>query len=191
VYVAPVNENKKPVQEKAEFVPCDTVLFSVGLIPENELSKKADVLLSPLTKGPEVDQHMETNVPGVFACGNVVHVNDLVDNVSAESERAGKCAALHARGAAPKVLKTVAVKPGDNVRYVCPQRISVSAEDEEVTLYFRVLSPKRNVVLTASCDGAVLAEKKKFRVNPGEMDHITVHTAKLSGEEVTVSVKEA
>ena len=90
VWVAPVDEKKQPIAEKAEFVECDTVLFSVGLMPENELTRKAGIAINPITNGPAVNQYMQTSAPSVFACGNVVHVNDLVDNVSEESARAGK-----------------------------------------------------------------------------------------------------
>ena len=103
VYVAPVDENKKPIKEKEEFVSCDTVLFSVGLIPENELTKNASIEINRITNGPVVNQYMQTSAPAVFACGNVVHVNDLVDNVSAESEQAGKYAARFAMGKFPAI----------------------------------------------------------------------------------------
>jgi pyruvate/2-oxoglutarate dehydrogenase complex dihydrolipoamide dehydrogenase (E3) component len=107
VYVAPVDENKKPIKEKEEFVECDTVLFSVGLIPENELTNKAGIKINRITNGPIVNQYMETSAEGIFACGNVVHVNDLVDNVSRESEQAGKYAARYAMGTFPKAVKDV------------------------------------------------------------------------------------
>lgn len=188
VCVAPVDENKKPIKEKEEFVPCDTVLFSVGLIPENELTKKAGIKINPITNGPEVNQYMQTSAEGVFACGNVVHVNDLVDNVSRESEQAGKYAARYALGSFPKAKKDVLCKTGNNVRYLCPHKITVSDEEEKVSLYFRVLKPELNVKLRAKCGEKTIFEKKEFRVNPGEMNNITVNTSDIDTNEITVEV---
>jgi hypothetical protein len=190
VWVAPVNEKKQPIQDQAFFVECDTVLFSVGLMPENELTRKAGIQIDPITNGPAVNQYMQTSVPSVFACGNVVHVNDLVDNVSEESARAGKYAARFAAGKLSDAKKTVKCITGRNVRYLCPQTIAVSSEDETVSLYFRVLQPELNVTLTASCGDTILAKHKEFRVNPGEMCHINIQTAQLTGDAVTVDVKE-
>ena len=188
VWVAPVDENKQPIQDKAEFVECDTVLFSVGLMPENELTRKAGIRINPVTNGPVVNQYMQTSAPSVFACGNVVHVNDLVDNVSAESAIAGKYAARYAMGTLGESTRTVTCVPGRGVRYLCPHSISVGAESEKVTLYFRVLAPDQNVKLVARCGEEILVSKKEIRVNPGEMNHIVVDTAKLSGNEITVDV---
>ncbi len=188
VYVAPVDENKKPILEKEEFVACDTVLFSVGLMPENELTRKAGIAVNPITNGPVVNQYMQTSAPAVFACGNVVHVNDLVDNVSEESERAGKFAARLSRGDMPKEIGTLACKTGRNVRYLCPQTVVKSNEDETVCLYFRVLAPETNVKLVARCGENVVAECKEFRVNPGEMNHVMIESKKLTGDTITVDV---
>lgn len=188
VYVAPVDENKKPILEKEEFVACDTVLFSVGLMPENELTRKAGIAVNPITNGPIVNQYMQTSAPAVFACGNVVHVNDLVDNVSAESERAGKYAARMSRGDMPKAERTLNCITGRNVRYLCPQTVVKSSEDEKIHLYFRVLTPETNVKLVAKCGDTVVAECKEFRVNPGEMNHVVIESKKLSGDSITVDV---
>ena len=190
VYVAPVDENKKPIKEKEEFVECDTVLFSVGLIPENELSKKAKIEISPVTNGPVVNQYMETSCEGVFACGNVVHVNDLVDNVSAESETAGKYAAWYAMGKIPKEKQTIVCNTGKNVRYICPQTISLSDETQKVNLYFRVLAPEMGVKLVAKCGDKVITQKKEIKVNPGEMNCISVDTSEIDGELTIEVIKE-
>ncbi len=187
VYVAPVDENKKPILDKEEFVACDTVLFSVGLIPENELSKKAEIKLSNVTNGPVVNQHMQTSAEGVFACGNVVHVNDLVDNVSAESETAGKYAAWYAMGKIAAEKKGVQCVVGRNVRYICPHTISLSDEAEKVSLYFRVLFPESSVKLVAKCGDKIIAQKKEIKVNPGEMNCIKVDTSDIT-EELTIEV---
>jgi NADPH-dependent 2,4-dienoyl-CoA reductase/sulfur reductase-like enzyme len=187
VYIAPVDEKKQPITEKEFFVECDTVLFSVGLLPENELTRKAGIAINPITNGPAVNQYMQTSAEAVFACGNVVHVNDLVDNVSAESERAGMYAAKYAMGTLPTGGKTVSCVTGRNVRYLCPQQLHITEEGGEATLYFRVLQPELNVRLVATCDGKVLAKKKEFRVNPGEMCNLKVNTAEVCGD-VTVDV---
>lgn len=188
VYVAPVDENKKPILEQEEYVPCDTVLFSVGLIPENELTKKASIQMDTITNGPIVNQYMQTSVPAVFACGNVVHVNDLVDNVSSESANAGKYAAQYAMGTLPANQGTITCQPGQNVRYLCPQQISTSEMKGPVSLYFRVLQPETNVSLVLRCGERELLRKKEFCVNPGEMNHLTIESAKLDGETITVDV---
>jgi len=187
VYIAPVDEKKQPITEKEFFVACDTVLFSVGLLPENELTRKAGIAINPITNGPSVNQYMQTSAEAVFACGNVVHVNDLVDNVSAESERAGMYAAKYAMGTLPTGGKTVSCVTGRNVRYLCPQQLHITEEGGEATLYFRVLQPELNVRLVATCNGKVLAKKKEFRVNPGEMCNLKVKTAEIDGD-VTVDV---
>ena len=192
VYVAPVDENKKPILEKEEFVACDTVLFSVGLIPENELSRKADVAIDSRTNGPLVNQYMQTSQRAVFACGNVVHVNDLVDNVSAESERAGQYAARYAMGTFPVCRREAQCVAGEKVRYTCPQTVCVGDEAEDVDIYFRVTEPMTQVTLTATCGGRQIAAKKEIRVNPGEMNCIRIHTADVDGDAIVISVsKEA
>ena len=188
VYVAPVDENKKPIKEKEEFVSCDTVLFSVGLIPENELTKNASIEINRITNGPVVNQYMQTSAQAVFACGNVVHVNDLVDNVSAESEQAGKYAARFAMGKLPASNKEITLKTGNNVRYICPHKLSLSGEAEKIDLYFRVLYPEKNVSLLVKCGNEIIAQKKEFKVNPGEMNCITVDTSKVTDGEITVEV---
>ncbi len=187
VWVAPVNEKKQPIAEKAEFVECDTVLFSVGLMPENELTRKAGIAINPITNGPAVNQYMQTSAPSVFACGNVVHVNDLVDNVSEESARAGKYAARYAMGKLGGEQKTVKSITGRNVRYLCPQTVDAAEADGKVSIYFRVLQPELNVKLIARCGDEVIYSHKEYRVNPGEMNHVNIETAKITGD-ITVEV---
>jgi NADH dehydrogenase FAD-containing subunit len=183
-----VDEKKQPIREQEQFVECDTVLFSVGLMPENELTRKAGIAINPITNGPAVNQYMQTSAPSVFACGNVVHVNDLVDNVSGESARAGKYAARYAMGTLDGKGESVTCVTGRNVRYLCPQTICAGQENERVSLWFRVLQPELNVELVARCGDQVIARHKEFRVNPGEMNHIEVETGVLSGGAVTVEV---
>ncbi|WP_186429678.1 NAD(P)/FAD-dependent oxidoreductase [Clostridium sp. BSD9I1] len=188
VYVAEVDKDKKPIKETEEFIQCDTLLLSVGLIPENELTRKAEIQMNSITNGPAVNQYMQTSVDSIFACGNVVHVNDLVDNVSVESIKAGTYAAKYALGTLPKTTKVVQAVTGNNIRYLCPQSINVSEEDEKVKLYFRVLAPDTKVKIRATSNEKVIAEKKAIRINPGEMESIEVSTSKISGDEVTVEI---
>ncbi len=184
VRVAPVDENRRPIPEKAFDIECDTVLLSVGLIPENELSKKAGVELSAITKGPSVDSRMMTKTAGIFACGNVLHVNDLVDNVSLESELAGHNAALYAAG---KLAcdAAVAVRAEGGVRYVCPQ--SACAGQQNVKLFFRVTAPMGATVLSAKCGDTVLAQRKVQRCSPGEMEYLILPEVPASGEIVVTA----
>lgn len=188
VYFAQVDENKKPIPESEQYIECDTILLSVGLLPENELTRKAGIEMSNITNGPKVNQYMQTSAESIFACGNVVHVNDLVDNVSKESMKAGKFAAQYAMKTLPETQKNVENITGGNVRYLCPQSISVSEENEKVSLYFRVLHPDRNVVICAKSGDRVIASRKTARVNPGEMEHIDFNTSDITGEYVTVEV---
>lgn len=188
VYIAQVDKDKKPIPETEEFIPCDTLLLSVGLIPENELSRGADVKISRITNGPEVNQYMQTSWDNVFACGNVVHVNDLVDNVTVESMNAGASAARYAMHKLPEANRKVPSVTGENVRYLCPQRVKIGEENETVRLFFRVLHPELDVVIRVKSGDKVLSEKKAKRVNPGEMCHVEVKTAEITGDDVTVEV---
>ncbi len=176
VTVAPVDENRRPVMEKVETISCDTLLLSVGLIPENELTRSADVTLSGITKGAVVNQFKQTDKPYIFACGNVLHVNDLVDHVSHESEDAGKFAALYALGKLEQ-NNEIPVTPGDGVRYVCPQRIA--CENADVDLYFRTLIPGRQTTLTVLDDSGILITKKLIRTTPGTIEKLTIPADKV------------
>lgn len=191
ITVAKVDHNKQPLMETAFDIGCDTLLLSVGLIPENEVSKTADVELSPVTKGPVVDHMMQTSIPGIFACGNVVHVNDLVDNVSMESEIAGKFAALYAKGnvADSEVISSV---PGENVRYLAPQKISSGNVRGNVKLYFRVLAPEKDVTVIARLNEEEVYRKKKKFVNPGEIESVEIKEEflkKCEAGQITVEVR--
>ena len=188
VYIAQVDKDKKPIPETEEFIPCDTLLLSVGLIPENELSRGADVKISRITNGPEVNQYMQTSWDNVFACGNVVHVNDLVDNVTVESMNSGASAARYAMHKLPEANREVPSVTGENVRYLCPQRVKIGEENETVRLFFRVLHPELDVVIRVKSGDKVLSEKKAKRVNPGEMCHVEVKTAEITGDDVMVEV---
>ncbi|WP_130862999.1 NAD(P)/FAD-dependent oxidoreductase [Bacilliculturomica massiliensis] len=189
VTIAPVDGNKDPICEESREIQCDTLLLSVGLIPENELSRGRGVPLSSVTKGASVNQYMQTEIPNVFACGNVLHVNDLVDNVSRESERAGRNAARYAAGVLP-VGRPVSAVPGENVRYVCPQRV-IPGGDEEIRLFFRVAAPGEEVTVSARSGDRVLVSRKAPFVNPGEMESLTISAEDAVGltADITVEVK--
>lgn len=190
VTVAKVDEKKQLIPGTEFEIPCDTVLLSVGLIPENEVSKSAGVTLDPVTKGPIVDQTMMTEVPGIFACGNVVHVNDLVDNVSRESEVAGVSAARYVKRGVGKGI-SIPVKPAGLVRYMVPQSVEAGTVEDAVFMYFRVLAPTENAIIRATCGGTVLMQKKKKFVTPGEIESIRIPADKLNalqGGEIIVRV---
>lgn len=173
VTIAEVDENLEPMPETERVIGCDTLLLSVGLIPENELSRKAGVELDPITGGPIVSERRETNVPGIFAGGNVVHVNDLVDRVSWESEIAGQSAAEHTAEKIVAPKREISLNPGENIRYVMPQSIS---GEKKLTLYMRVKEPIENVEVQV---GDILT--KRFRaVAPAEMV-----TLDLTGEHLS------
>ena len=171
VVVSKVDENRKPIAGTEMHFDCDTVLFSVGLIPENELSKTANVQLSANTKGAIVDENRQTSVSGIFACGNVLHVHDLVDYVSQEAEITGKAAANYVLGKLG-VFDKIEVKTGENVAYVVPQKISISAEDTKI--YFRVKSVVENAKIVVSCGDKEILSLKKPVLTPGEMQTLTV-----------------
>lgn len=205
VYVAAVDESKKPISETEEFIPCDTLLLSVGLLPENELTRQAGIEMNPVTNGPSVNQYMQTSVPGIFACGNVVHVNDLVDNVTTESMQAGACAARYAalwkdgavQGEMAGERNSVKAVPGSNVRYLCPQSICLdsslkrNSENETVRLFFRVLAPDTEVKISAKCGEKEIKAKKALRVNPGEMEFIEIPLNLVTGDVTVEIAKEA
>ena len=172
VTVAKVNRNLEPIPGTERLIECDTLLVSVGLIPENELSLAVGVHLDPLTGGPLVDERRETNIPGIFAAGNVVHVHDLVDNVVWEGELAGSYAAEYAFGTVTPAMRTIDIKPGKNIRYVVPHTISA---EKDIVLYMRVKEPAEHVSIKV---GNILTKSIRF-VKPSEMIKIEVSTKEL------------
>ncbi|MHB0896546.1 MAG: NAD(P)/FAD-dependent oxidoreductase [Spirochaetales bacterium] len=163
VEVTPI-ENGALMFDKSFKIPCDTVLLSVGLVPENELSRNAGVEINPATNGPWVDSTLMTSVPGIFACGNVLHVHDLVDFVAEESRRAGSFAADWLAGKRPR--KELRVKTGPNVRYVNPARVDPERDNK---LYLRSMVVKNGAALEVKVDGRVVKSVKKPHVQPSEM----------------------
>ncbi len=185
------------VDEKRNIIPgteiafeCDTLLLSVGLIPENELSKKAGIALDKRTKGPLVKDNLETSVEGIFACGNVLQVHDLVDNVSAEGERAGKNAADYILEG-EKETTLIETLPGAGIGYLCPQMIRMEAKDEKVELFFRVRTPSSNPTLEVLLDEKPYKSIKKIRMAPSEMETLVLNRKDLAGvKSIKVDVKE-
>ncbi len=171
---------RMPIPGTDEFYECDTLLLSVGLIPENELSKAAGVEMDPVTSGAVVDETRQTSVPGVFACGNVLHVHDLVDNVSEEAALAGAAAAKYATGER-ETVESYAVKAENGVRYALPQRISKSAAGT-VDVYFRVGQVYRGATVEVfSGDERIFMQRKRI-MTPGEMEKIQIEAGDLSGD---------
>ncbi|MBO5736728.1 MAG: FAD-dependent oxidoreductase, partial [Clostridia bacterium] len=168
VVVSKEDENKKPIAGTEMHFDCDTVLFSVGLIPENELTKEAGVEISPKTRGAVVSQTRETSEEGIFACGNVLQVHDLVDFVSEEAEMAGRYAAKYILEGKME-HNYVEIFTGKNVSYVCPQKLDKNL-DEHVKIFFRVTNTFKNCTITVKCGDKVLAQKKKQIAVPGEME---------------------
>ncbi len=172
VTIAKVDERLQPIPGTEEYVPCDTLMLSVGLIPENELSKNSGLDLDRITNGPKVDEYRETEHAGVFACGNVLQVHDLVDYVTEESQIAGLGAAKFIKG--EKVTGECVYTQGINgVRYIVPQRINRET-DTDVKLYFRVGAVFNNAKIIVECDGKEILSKKKVKLCPGEMEYVTL-----------------
>lgn len=170
VTIAQVDERRRPIPETREYIPCDTLLLSVGLIPENELSKTAGVPLDRVTNGATVDQDRQTDIPGIYACGNVLHVHDLVDFVSEEAEIAGKSAAAYINGEHAEAVD-IPLHTDGKIRYTVPQRITAK---KDVTVFFRVADVFRNVTIKVKDGDRVIFSKKKPKVAPGEMESITL-----------------
>lgn len=192
VTIAKVDENRKPIPGTEIHYDCDTLLLSVGLIPENELSKSAGIRLDPVTGGPVVNECMETSVPGIFACGNVVQVHDLVDWVTEESRKAGHHAARFAQGLLSDAAPDLATRAGQGIRYVVPQTIRVANLEKEVDLMMRVTDPFKNKYLTVRHGTEVVKKVRKPHLTPGEMESIKIPVEKLQGltGELTVSLEE-
>ena len=177
VTIAKVDEKRRPIEETREFIPCDTLLLSVGLIPENELTTGAGIAISPITNGAVVDQDRQTSVEGVFACGNVLHVHDLVDFVSEEAEIAGISAAQYIKGEAAEAVD-VNIKTDGKIRYTVPQKIT---KDKDITVFFRVADVYKNVKVNVIKNGEKVYSKKKIKVAPGEMESVKLTKDMFAG----------
>lgn len=197
VTLAEVDENRRPIEGTEEFYSCDTLLLSVGLIPENEISGSMGVELNPITSGPKVNERLETSIEGVFACGNVLHVHDLVDFVSEEAAAAGKNAAMYVKEgeSASEQGRKIKLCPLEGVRYTVPETINPMRMDEKLTVRFRVGNVYQNCYISVYFDEERVLHRKRQIVAPGEMEEI-----KLSKEEllkypnldtITIKIEEA
>ncbi|HBG38387.1 MAG TPA: pyridine nucleotide-disulfide oxidoreductase [Clostridiaceae bacterium] len=194
VTVAEVDEYRKPIAGTEKYVECDTLLLSVGLIPENELSKGAGIEISGITSGPVVDESMQTSVEGIFACGNVVHVHDLVDFVTQESYLAGKGAAKFIKGELSKSKKVISTLGENGIRYVVPQKINPDNVDDSVNFFMRVDNVYKNVFIEVLSEGKTVLKVKRPVVSPGEMENIKIKREILENinfNKLIFSLKEA
>ena len=196
VTLAEVDQSGKPVPGTEEEYPCDTLLLSVGLIPENELSNGMGVEMNSATSGPVVNESLETNIEGVFACGNVLHVHDLVDFVSEEAAAAGKNAASYVKGELrAESARTIRLVPAEGVRYTVPSTIDPDRMDETLTVRFRVGAVYKNCFVSVYFDNGRVARRKRQIVAPGEMEEIRLAKEQIFKhpglKTVTVKIEEA
>ena len=188
VTIARVDENRRPIKESEEYIPCDTLLLSCGLIPENELTKGAGIRLDRITNGAVVDGDRETEIEGIFACGNVLHVHDLVDYVSEESAIAGKAAAKHIFGKKNKAV-CHSIKTDGRVRYTVPQKLT---EVVDTSVYFRVADVYRDAKIVVRDGDKIVISKKKQKLAPAEMEKVELSAeliSSLSGEGLSFSIE--
>ncbi len=193
VVIAKVDEFRKPIPGTEKHYDCDTLLLSVGLIPENELSEKANIEIDKVTSGPVVNESMETSNKGIFACGNVVHVHDLVDFVTEESRRAGKSAAKFVKDQLQDNGNVITTKTGEGISYIVPQKIRVENIEGNLQLFMRVRNVYKNVKMVIKGDGEIIKEMKKTHLAPGEMENVQIQLNSLKERkisEISVSVEE-
>lgn len=187
VEVAKVDEHMKPIEGTTEIIPCDTLLLSVGLIPENELSTYAGVELNPRTHGAIVDDSLQTSVPGIFACGNVLHVHDLADNVTAEAEHAGASAASYAKGSFEEdESNALVVNSEDPIGYTVPSKI---CSRQKASVFFRVRRPCDNVRIVVSSNGNVLLQSKPCSYKPSIMENLILPSSILQKASKDITLK--
>ncbi|MEE1010425.1 MAG: FAD-dependent oxidoreductase [Acutalibacteraceae bacterium] len=179
VTIAKVDENRRPIPGSEEYIECDTLLLSVGLIPENELTRAVGISLDPVTSGAVVDEYRETSHKGVFACGNVLHVHDLVDYVTLESQTAGEGAARYVQGKTENA-EYITTKGVNGVRYIVPQKVNIKNEGD-VKLYFRVGQVYTNAKTVVKYNGEEIISKKRPRLAPGEMESVIIKNDMLKG----------
>lgn len=179
ITLAQVDENRKPIPGTEEYISCDTLLLSVGLLPENELSEGAGVDLNPVTSGPFVDDRLETSTEGIFACGNVLHVHDLVDYVSEEATLAGVSAAAFLKEGQKKTTNMVGIAAENGVRYTVPQRLDKEHMEDQITVRFRVADVYQDRYISIYYDGERVSHKKKRVLAPGEMEQVILKKENL------------
>jgi NADPH-dependent 2,4-dienoyl-CoA reductase/sulfur reductase-like enzyme len=205
VTIAEVDNHGKPVPGTEEHYTCDTLLLSCGLIPENELSSKADVDLSPVHKVPVVNESLQTSVAGIFACGNVLHIHDLVDFVSEEATTAGRNAAAYVKklaegisgagGSEKETVKSVPISPKGGVRYTVPESVRPEMMNDLLTVRFRVGNVYKDCYISVYLDEERISHKKKQIVAPGEMEQVILQKKKLDEyldlQKITICLEEA
>ncbi len=195
VTIAEVGPDRKPIKGTEERYTCDTLLLSCGLIPENELSREAGVSLSPITSGPIVNESLETNVEGIFACGNVLHVHDLVDYVSEEATNAGKNAAIYIKGERKASSKEIQIVPTNGVRYSVPSTIRPEQLEDSITVRFRVGDVYKNCSIVTYFDDEKIQSRKRPVMAPGEMEQVVLKKEDLLKyqdlEKITIQIEEA
>ncbi len=180
VTVSQVDKNRRPIPGTEEYIECDTVLLSVGLIPENEISTGAGVSIDSSTSGPIVNERMQTSVDGIFACGNTVHVHDLVDFVTAESLRAGENAALYVQGKTNGDAQHIVLRAGNRVRYTVPQYLDSTTSEKNVSIMFRPTDVYRDVQIVVYSNDERIKSMKKKVVRPGEMQVVELNPTQLA-----------
>lgn len=193
ITMAQIDANRNVIPGTEEVIECDTLLLSVGLIPENELSRKVGVEMDQKTKGALVFENRETSIPGIFACGNVLHVHDLVDNVSAESAIAGSAAADFVKELNHSLEEAINLTNGEGVTYVLPQKIRRNHVDKRVDVYFRVNKVMESCEVIISHQGEVITTFKKKDLAPGEMESLKLRKKFIDDESISdleISIKE-
>ncbi len=190
VTIAKVDDRLQPIPGSEEYIECDTLMLSVGLIPENELTKQAGIAIDNITNGAVVNEMRETDHEGIFACGNVLQVHDLVDYVTLESQIAGEGAARYILGKESEEKVYINTTPENGVRYIVPQKVNIKSK-EDIKLYFRVGAIYMNKKLTVEVDGKVISSKKKVKLAPGEMENVVIPADILAtlNENSTIKVR--
>ena len=194
VVINNVDNNRQPIKGTEKIIECDTLMISAGLIPENELTEQAGIDIDPATRGAIVTNDMQTSLPGVFACGNVLHVHDLVDFVSEESEEVGKSVAQYLKGASSNSLRTVTIKSGVGTSGVVPQKVQINNSNESVNFMFRPRAKYRDVKIVAKSGNGIIFSKPGFALTPGEMIRMSIPMKKLhaiSNSELTISIEDS
>lgn len=189
IIISQVNENREPVIGTEQEIICDTLLISAGLLPDNSLSKKLGIKIDPKTKGAVVNEKMETNIRGIFACGNVLHVHDLVDYVSSEAERAALSAVEYIKNKNNSCNeKIVCIEPGQGLIYAVPQNFDINTEEKLLNVSFRVNNVYKNKKIKVKCEGKEIAEFKRSHLIPSEMEKIKIPT-NLIKSGLTISIE--
>ena len=195
ITIAEVGPDRRPIPGTEEYYPCDTLLLSCGLIPENDISRGAGIEMSPITSGAVVNESLETNIEGVFACGNVLHVHDLVDFVSQEATNAGKNAAKYIKEGEVTSAKQIEILPVDGVRYTVPKYVRPEVMDDTLTVRFRVGQVFKGCAIATYFGDTLISKRKRPVMAPGEMEQVVLKKSQLAEypdiENITIKIEEA